>query len=191
MTCILEDSLLNCNDLPVGGAYNFVMNYIYEEWRDMVEAGNVTFDADGRIIDIVNATGVEAYRFDQPDETALVLGSTDRLNDGGLDAFDHTFNMSILNTKQTQKNMLKVLSFKKVVCVIYRKNGTGEVYGGEQGLKPTANTYNPNDPALGTVIPVQMATSTRTPAESSPPADVFKTDAATTKALIEGLSTPG
>jgi len=188
---INRESLFDCNDKPVGGVNNFAMLYNYTQWRDMVEAGLVTFEADGTINDIVNGTGIQAYRFDMPDETSMILGSPDRLVDGGIDGFDHAFSMSILGTKQTKKNLLLGLSFEKAVAVVYKKNGTGEVYGGEQGLKPTANTYNPNDPSIGSVIPVQMTTSPRTPAENLPPADVFKTDSPTTKALILGLNIAG
>lgn len=192
MGCLINnESLFDCANKPIGGVQNFAMLYNYTEWRDMVEAGLVVFDTDGTIIDIVNLAGVQAFRFDQPDETAMALGSPDRLVDGGIDGYDHSFNMSILNTKQNQKNLLVALSLEKAVAVVYKKNGTGEVYGGEQGLKPTTNTYNPNDPSIGSVIPVQMTTSPRTPAENFPPADVFKTDTPTTKALILGLNIPG
>lgn len=190
--CVLDaESLILCTDIPVGGALNFVMMYNYSEWRTMVDAGNVTRGADGTISAITNSVGVQAFRFDVPDETALVLASPDRLVDGGVDGFDHGVNMSILRTKQAQKNLVRAMSWEKVTAVIYRKNGTGEVYGDEQGLKPTSNTYNPNDPTLGAVIPVQLATSPRTAPETSMPADIFITDAATTKALVEGLNVVG
>ncbi len=193
MACLLNaESLLTCDNPPIAGVQNFVMLYNYTEWRQMVDTGvNVTRDADGTINDIVNLAGIQAFRFDVPDETALVLGSPDRLVDGGIDGYDHTLNMSIINTKQTQKNLVKAMSFEKVVAVVYKKNGTGEVYGDEQGLKSTTNTYNPNDPSVGGVIPVQLATSTRTPAENKMPCDVFKTDIPTTKALIEDLNIVG
>lgn len=193
MACIIStQSLIDCDNPNIGGVQNFVMLYNYTEWRAMVDTGvNVTRDADGTISDIINAVDIQAFRFDVPDETALVLGSPDRLVDGGNDGYDHTLNMSILGTKQTKKNILKAMSFEKVVAVVYRKNGTGEVYGDEQGLKSTTNTYNPNDPSVGGVIPVQLATSTRTAAENKMPADVFKTDIPTTKALVEGLNIVG
>lgn len=192
MGCLIsQGSLLTCEDPPIGGVQNFVMLYNYTEWRSMVDGGYVTRDSDGTISDIVNASGVQAYRFDVPDETALVLGSPDRLVDGGLDGYDHTLNMSIMRTKQAQKNIVKAMSFEKVVAVVYKKNGTGEVYGDEQGLKSTTNTYNPNDPSTGSVIPVQLATSTRTAPENNMPRDVFKTDIPTTKALIEDLEIVG
>jgi len=192
MSCLIDvESLLSCDDPPIGGVQNFVMLYNYTEWRAMVDAGNVTRNTDGTISDIVNATGIQAYRFDVPDETALVLGTPDRLVDGGLDGYDHSLNMSIIRTKQAQKNIVKAMSFEKVVAVVYKKNGTGEVYGDEQGLKSTTNTYNPNDPATGSVIPVQLATSTRTAPENRMPCDVYKTDIPTTKALIEGLNIVG
>jgi hypothetical protein len=192
MSCLINaQSLLTCDDPPIGGVQNFVMLYNYTQWRQMVDGGYVTRDSDGTISDIVNPVGIQAFRFDVPDETALVLGSPDRLVDGGLDGYDHTLNMSIVRTKQAQKNIVKAMSFEKVVAIVYKKNGTGEVYGDEQGLKSTTNTYNPNDPSMGSVIPVQLATSTRTAPENRMPVDVYKTDIPTTKALVEGLNIIG
>lgn len=191
--CVIStESLFDCANPPIGGVQNFVMLYNYTEWRAMVDSGtNVTRDADGTISGITNAVGIQAFRFDIPDETALVLGSPNREVDGGIDGFDHTCNMSVLDTKQAKKNAVRAMTFEKVVAVVYRKNGTGEVYGDEQGLKPTTNTYNPNDPSVGSVIPIQLATSTRTAAENKMPADVFDTDISTTKALVEGLNVVG
>lgn len=192
MACVINTESLNtCPEKAIGGASNFVMFYNYPEWRDMVEAGNVTYDADGTISDIVNSTGVQAWRFDVPDETALVLGYPNRKVDGGIDGYDHTVNMSILGTKQDQKNVLLAMDNDGVVAVIYKKNGTGEVYGDEQGLKSQTNTANVNDPSVGAVIPVQLATSPRVAPETRPPRDVFKTDIATTKALVEDLNIVG
>lgn len=192
MTCVINvESLNTCPEKPKGGASNFVMFYNYPEWRDMVDGGNVTFDSDGTISDIVNDTGVQAWRFDVPDETALTLGYPNRKVDGGVDGYDHQVNMSILGTKQDQKNVLLAMDNDGVVAVIYKKNGTGEVYGNEQGLKSQTNTANVNDPSVGAVIPVQLATSPRVAPETRPPADVFKTDTATTKALVEDLNIVG
>lgn len=192
MACVLNtEGLRDCDNPTIGGVSNFVMLYNYTVWRAMVDAGNVIRDADGTITDIINPVGVQAFRFDVPDETALVLGSPDRLVDGGEDGYDHSLNMSILGTKQVKKNVLKAMSFEKVTAVVFRKNGTGEIYGDEQGLKSTTNTYNPNDPSVGGVIPVQLATSPRTAPENKMPADVFKTDTPTTKALVEGLNVIG
>lgn len=193
MTCIINEEFLStCPEKPKGGASNFVMFYNYPEWRQMVDNGvSVTRDADGTISDIINASGIQAWRMDVPDETALILGYPNRLVDGGIDGYDHTLNMSILGTKQAQKNVLLAMAGDGVVAVIYKKNGTGEVYGDEQGLKAQTNTANVNDAALGAVIPVQLLTSPRTAPETRPPADVFKTDIATTKALVEGLNVVG
>ncbi|MCP5077105.1 MAG: hypothetical protein GY951_03500, partial [Psychromonas sp.] len=139
--CVIKtESLLNCVSKPIGGVNKFVMLYNYTDWRAMVDAGLVTFITDvndpefGMITEIINPVGVQAFRFDMPNEAALTMGSTDRLNDGGLDTFDHSFNMSILNTTQAQKNILVAIALEKAVAVVLRKNTRGEVYGGEQGL---------------------------------------------------------
>lgn len=197
MSCAIGvQSLGTCPDKPVGGAARFVQFYNYPEWRQMVDSGvNVTRvsggSTDGLIDDIINALGIQAWRFDVPDETALVLGYPERKVDGGIDGFDHQVNMSILGTTQDKKNVLLAMAGEGVVAVIYKKNGTGEVYGDQQGLQSVTNTANVNDPALGAVLPVQLATSPRVAPETRPPADVFKTDIATTKALIEGLNVVG
>jgi hypothetical protein len=168
------------------------MIYNYPEWRAMRDSGvNVTEAVNGSFDEIINTVGVQAWRFDVPDETALVLGYPNRKVDGGIDGYDHTVNFSILGTKQDQKNVLLAMDADGVVVVIYKKNGTGEVYGDEQGLKSQTNTANVNDPALGAVIPVQLATSPRVAPETRPPRDIFKTDIPTTKALVEGLNVPG
>lgn len=193
MACVISiESLSTCPDKPKGGANNFVMFYNYLEWRAMVDSGvNVTRIANGTIDDIVNASGVQAWRFDIPNEAALILGYPNRLVDGGIDGYDHQVNMSILGTTQDQKNVLLAMAGDGVVAVIYKKNGTGEVYGDEQGLQLQTNTANINDPSIGAVIPVQLATSPRVAPETRPPVDVFKTDIPTTKALIETLNVPG
>lgn len=193
MACTISvESLNTCPEKPKGGASNFVMFYNYLEWRAMVDSGtNVTRIANGTIDEITNSTGVQAWRFDVPDETALILGYPNRLVDGGIDGYDHQCNMSILGTKQDQKNVLLAMAGDGVVAVIYKKNGTGEVYGDEQGLKLQTNTANVNDPSIGAVLPVQLATSPRVAPETRPPVDVFKTDIATTKALIETLNVVG
>lgn len=192
MACVLNNEFLStCPEKPKGGVYKYGQFYNYLEWRAMEDAGLITRDADGRITDIVNAVGVQAYRIDFTDETALVLGYPDRKVDGGVDGYDHTVNMSILGTKQEQKNALLAMANEGVVAVFMKKNGTGEVYGDEQGLKSQTNTANPNAADIGAVIPVQLLTSPRVAPETRPPADVFKTDVSTTKALIEGLNVVG
>jgi hypothetical protein len=192
MACLITaGSLLDCAAPPIAGVSNYVLLYNYTQWRAMVEAGDVVRGVDGTITDIDNAVGVKAWRFDVPDETALILGSPDRLVDGGIDGYDHTVNFSVINTKQAQKNAIKAMAVEKVVAIVYRKNGTGEVYGDEQGLKPNTNTYNPNDPSVGSVIPIQLATSPRTAPENKMPVDIYITDIPTTKALILSLETVG
>jgi len=191
MPCLISvGSLLNCDALPVGGVSNFVLLYNYSEWRTMVDTGKVTVVAE-IVTDIDNSVGVKAYRFDVPDETALVLGSPNRIVAGGIDGFDHTVNFSILGTKHAQKSILRAINFEKCVAVVYKKNGTGEIYGSEQGLKLTTNTYAPNSPVTGSVIPVQLITSPDTAPENNMPPDIFITDVATTKALILGLTVVG
>lgn len=192
MACVLDKEFLStCPEKPKGGVYKYVQFYNYLQWRAMDDAGLITRAVDGSISGITNAVGVQAFRFDITDETALVLGYPDRKVDGGIDGYDHQVNMSIIGTKQDQKNTLLAMADEGVVAVVMKKNGTGEVYGDEQGLKTQTNTANHNAADIGAVIPIQLATSPRVAPETRPPADVFDTDIATTKALIEGLNVVG
>ena len=75
-SCVLDaESLIVCGSPPVGGVSNFVMLYNYTDWRAMDNGVNIVYDADGTISTLTNAATVQAFRFDQPDETALILGS--------------------------------------------------------------------------------------------------------------------
>jgi len=189
---INTEFLFDCANPPVGGASNFVMLYNYPEWRAMVDAGKVIFGVNGTISDIINAIGIRAYRFDQPDAAALMPSAAKREVAGGITTLDHGVTMAVIGIEQDQKNAVRAMEFTKAVAIIYRKNGTGEVYGGEQGLIPSAFVYGINDPNLGSIISgLVLSTDTETSGENFFPADVFNTDVATTKALIEGLNVVG
>jgi len=192
MGCILtQGQLLDCQDLPIGGVQKWLLLYNFPEWQAMEAAGNITRDADGMITDIINSTGVQAYRFDVPDETALILSSPIVPIEGGIDSYDHGANFSVMKTDQLAKNNISKLRFTNAVAVVYKQSGEGEVYGDKQGMKLITNNYAPNDPNLGGIIPIELKTSDTGAKEINMPVSIFKTDAATTLALIEGLVTVG
>jgi hypothetical protein len=191
MSCVIKESLLDCNNLPTGGQEKFVELYPFLDWVAIKNAGNVTREPDGSVSNIINNTGLKAFRFDVPDSTALVLTYPDRKVDGGIDGYDHMVNFSIINMEQEQKNTISAMRFENVVAIVFGKNGRGQIFGEEQGLQILTNNGSPNNPSLGAVIPIELKTSDREAAESQPPLDIFDTDAATTKSLIDGLLIAG
>lgn len=192
MSCAIDNgSLYVCATPPTGGVYDYLLMYNYDEFRAMVDAGLVTFAVDGSIDGIANSVGVQAYRFDVPDSSALVPTYPNRKVDGGIDGFDHNLNFSIIDNRQTQKNIVKALNLSRVIAVFMQKNGRGSILGIEQGLQMQTNSANINDPNIGSVLPIELSTGARVAPENSPPLDIFDTDAPTTKAMIDGLTTVG
>ena len=190
MACVLNDTTFDpCNVKP-GGVQALVQWYKYNEWLDMKAAGNVVY-VDGVITSITNPVGIKAYRIDTPDESVLSPTSPPRKVTGGINGFDHGLNFAAVGTEKEQKDLLNYTNNKRIVAIILKKNGKGEIYGDEQGIEQQANTFAPGDPNLGGTTPGQLNTSPDSPAESSMPADIYDTDDATTKALIEGLNIIG
>jgi hypothetical protein len=194
MTCLLDkDITISCEDTEIGGVKKFIMLYNFDDWQAMKLAGNVV-DVENvklAISDIINNTGIRAFRFDVYDTTALNPTSAVRSVDGGPDGFDHGLGFSIASTKQDAKNLMSVMRFQNVVAVLMKNNGEGEVYGSDQGMGLSANNYDPSSPDTGSVIPIEVLTRESEPAETQPPRSVFKVDAATTLALIESLDVVG
>ena len=191
MSCAIDQNFLFvCATPPVAGVYDYILLYNYDEFRTMIDNGLVTYAVDGSIDSIANSVGVQAFRYDVPDATALIPTYPNRKVAGGINGFDHLLNFSIIGNEQAQKNAVNAMNLSRVVALYMCKNGNGEILGIDQGLDMVGNTANINDKDLGSVIPVQLATG-ETSAERKPPLSIFDTDAATTKALIDGLTTVG
>ena len=192
MSCLIDiGASVNCSTISAGGIRKYVMLYNWSEWRSMVDGGDVTFDSDGMITDIVNATSVQAYKFEVPDESGVVPSNPLIEQEGNIDMYDHQLNLSVFGDTQALRNNIDRMRVENVVAIIYQNNGKGSVYGNEQGMKLITNNFNPQDPVMGNIIPIELKTSNQGAKETRMPATIFKTDAATTEALILGLTTVG
>ncbi len=189
--CLIDQGAAkDCAVIPVSGVATFLEMYNLEDWQANVAAGNVTKDADGKITNILNAVGVQAFRFEVPDEAGIIPSTPIRAVDGGYDSFDHGIALSVIATTQVAKNNIGKMRFTSVVILILKLDGTGEIYGQEQGMKLVDTTYNPQDPGLGSVIPITLKVSDKVSGESHLPAQI-EAASGTTKDLLESLETIG
>ena len=190
--CLIDSgAVIDCQNIPRGGVKKYVLLYNYTEWATMVAAGNVTVETDGTISGITNSVGVQAFKFEVPDETGLVLGSPLVPIEGGFNSYDHSLNFSVVSTTQAAKNNISKLRFQNIVAIVDKNNGKGEIYGQEQGLTLTTVDYAPTDPLVGAIIKIELKTSDTGVKETQMPADVYDTDDATTAALITSLTIVG
>jgi hypothetical protein len=83
------------------------------------------------------------------------------------------------------------MTFENRVCIVIKNSGEAELYGHDQGLTLINDTYNPVDPDMGGMIPIELSTDPDGAKETKKPLSIFDTDFETTIALIEGLTTPG
>ena len=193
MACLINtDVLIDCQALPVGGAKNYLLVYNYTDWADMVATGTaVTYDADGAITAITNATGVKAWRFDVPDNSALQVGNPVRAIEGGFDVFDHTVNVTVSASTQIAKNEVSKMRFNKVVAILYKNDGLGEIYGSEQGLKLITDNTSTTNSDTGGIQPIELSTDASGAGESNKPANIDGGTLPLTKVIMDSLVVAG
>lgn len=189
--CVIDSGkLYDCANPELAGLWNYIIAYNLTDWRTIVESGGVT--KTGNVItNIVNPLGVQAYRFDVADSTGLVATYPVRKVGGGINGYDHMINVNLLGNDQAIKDTLHAMLITGVVVIVMGRNGKAELYGERYGLFAQNNTASRNDSALGGVLPVELASDPDTAAEPRAPIDIFDTDAATTRALIDGLLVAG
>lgn len=189
MSCLIDqEQIYVCGSPPIAGVDDIVYEYMHTEWRSMINAGLVTVDGDGMITDIVNAQDVKLYRKDVPPDS-LVLGHANVVNAGAYPTFDHKVNYPLINNKQSEKNTVQNMTIEGRVIIIVKKSGEAELYGSEQGLFLLNTPANAADGILGGIIPVELGSPTAKETKMSK--SVFKTDLATTLAMLEGLRVAG
>lgn len=193
MACLIDAGvLIDCQDLPKGGAKNYALVYNYTEWADMVADGvSITYDADGAITAIANPSGVAAFRFDVPDNSSLQVGNPIRAIEGGFDSYDHTVNFTVSASTQIAKNTVSKMRLNKVVAILYKNDGLGEVYGSDQGLKLITDNTSTTNADTGGIQPIELATDPSGPAESNKPANIDAGTLPATKILMDALVVAG
>jgi hypothetical protein len=192
MACLITSgAVADCASIKPGGIKQYAYLYNYSEWRDMIDAAKVTIGVDRTITNIVNGTGVKAYKFEVWDETGIIPMQELVAQEGNVSMYTHGLNLSIVEIDQEDINNVDKMRVEKMVAIILRNDGKGMCYGITQGMKLTANNFNPQDAAIGSVIPIELRTSDTGAKEPYAPCTIFDTDAATTKALLDGLTVAG
>jgi len=189
MACpITQGSAFNCASLSPGGIEPFIMLYNKEDW----DAATLTLDAtDGYITGIVNDSGKQAYEVSFANNSNVLPNCALRVVDAGQDGYDHQIDARLYDLTQAGRDNISKVRFQKVVAIIYKNSGIGEVYGSGVGLRLSDFQYNPNDPASGNNAQFIIKTPDSDAPEVAVPIVIDAGTAASTKALIEGLTTPG
>lgn len=177
----------DCANLKPGGLEPFMMLYNFEDWK----AALVTQTAANEpITDITNAVGLQAYKVEFANNSAILPSNELRTVDGGIDGFDHTVDARLFDISQTSRINIAKIRFQKVVAIFMRLDGTGMVFGGDVGMRLSGWTDNPSD-VNGNTLQFIMKTPDNDSPEIYPYTSIDAGDAVTTKALIESLETPG
>ena len=189
MACpITQGSAFNCAALGLGGIEPFIYLYNYEEWK----ACTLTLDGtDGYITGITNDTGDQAYLVTCANNSNILPNAALRIVDGGQDGYDHTIDAKLYDLSQAGRNNISKVRFQKVVAIIFKNSGIGEVYGHNVGLRLSDFQYNANDPNGGNNAQFVLKTPDSDAPETDIPLVIDAGTYATTLALIQGLTTPG
>jgi hypothetical protein len=184
---ITQGGAYDCSAKVQAGIEDILLLYNKDEW----EQNTITRDVDGTITGITNASGIQAYDFGVADSGNLVPNSPLRKVDGGTDGYDHQIDSKLYDLDQAGLTNLGNIRFQKVVAIILRNDGTGLLYGEGVGMLLEDFQYNPGDAGTSGLAQFVLKTPSDEPPENEPPVVIFDTDKATTKTLIEGLTTPG
>lgn len=178
----------DCNNPPSGGANDRLILMNFDDWQ----AGTLTVDGSNPLLftDYLPGSGLLAYSFEGQNDSvepraALVKGRY-------VDSFDHEVRFKAFNNSPTIKNQLRRLGLSKVVAIVQNNHkGTGgnaafEVYGHETGLELQELERILNDAdTMGAYNLLLRNSETSRP--GTIPHTLFKTDFATTLALVNGL----
>jgi hypothetical protein len=139
----------------------------------------------------VNASTLKAYRFEAADETNIIPLVEPRPVEGGSDTWKHGLTFPVFTRTQAMRNNIERMQSNKVVCVIMRNDGKGEILGKDGGMRLSAVVANPQDPNLGNMIQVTIETKDTQGGETKMPLIVDAGDYASTLALIESMEVAG
>ncbi len=148
-----------------------------------------TTELDGVVEALQLKEGKYAQAFEFKDTT--LVAEHNLVKEAYLPTWEHIINAKILAKTQEAKNALEVLSKAKVVAIVENKEQGAdgsvkyEMYGYDAGMELTESN-NTTAFADGVVYNIKLA-SPANEKESSLPRTIFKTSAATTDTMIEGL----
>ena len=188
MGCPLSlDNKFDCANQRQGGIKSRLALYNKEDW----DAGAVTEGVDGTITNFVNAVGKKAYDYSVADEGNIQPNCALRVVEGGADAFDHSIVTVGFDISQAGADEIAKMRFQKVVAVFERLDGTAKVYGRNVGMRLSDFQFNEGSSDLGGVIQFTLATPANGAGEIGQPTVIDAGDAATTKAVIDGMFVVG
>lgn len=189
MACpITQGSAFNCAALKVGGIEPFIMLYNFEDWVAATKTLDVT---DGYITAISNAVGKQAYEVSCANNSNILPNSALRAVDGGQDGFDDSIDCKLYDLSQASRNNISKVRFQKVVAILFKNEGIGEVYGNKVGLRLSDWQYNANDPAGGNLAQFVLKTPDSDSPEPELPLVIDAGDYDSTLTLIRSLTTVG
>lgn len=103
-------------------------------------------------------------------------------------SYEHMINFLVFEFTQAQKDNLEAMAIEKQVAIVQNADQTFEVYGIRNGLEVTTNDRLPGDQDSGGGFQIVLKTSENEAKEPKLPRTFFKTDFATTKALVDDLT---
>lgn len=188
MSCLIDQGgTFDCTTLKPGGIEPFAMFYNIDDWK----AATKTIGANGEITAITNASTKQAYEFQGADETNIIPSVELRAVEGNADKFDHQLVAAMFEQTQQARDNVSKMRFAKVVAIVYLNSGIGLVYGGEIGMRLNEIIDTPQDPNTGGTISFTVRTKDTDSGEPNLPQVIDAGTPETTKALIQGLTTPG
>jgi len=110
--------------------------------------------------------------------------------------YNHMVNFLAFDINQAAKDNYEKMGLTKLFAIVENKNSVGngnsifEVYGGNVGLEAATITRNPSDTESGGAFTIGLATPEAEGKEPKMPQSFFKTDYATTLALVDALLVP-
>lgn len=185
MACPISlDNIFNCANVSAKGILPEAILINYADFA----AATVTVDVTTKQIEnIVLPQGKKGYLFSFPKSSTVQPSVGVRSVDRGIDTFEHSIDMVVQQISQTYREDLSKLRFTPVVVIIARKDGVYELYGRNIGMKISAIVYEAGNADTSGTMQLTLTTPSEEPGEMQLPIEIFDTNPATTKAVIDSL----
>jgi hypothetical protein len=177
---IIQNERFLCTQQVIAGVNDrlVLLNY-----NDFVNAAR-TYDAYGRLTNLVLTTGTVAYVFEGKNNSVSPKQSLVRQTYS--EGYDQKIDFLVFNTGQFTKNNLENMARTKMVGIVQNANDSFEVYGSKQGMILMTNDRDLQNADTGAAFQLALATPEKTK-EPKLPIDLLATDFATTLALVNVL----
>ena len=183
----------NCVDQAgiISGAAETLLLYNFDE----LPKSAFTFDVTktNQVTLITNPTGVQAYAFTGFRRTNKP--SYEFVPGEARVGWNHIINFQINELTYEVKETINKMANGRFIGIVENldrsADNTFEIYGFDVGLLLGEGSRNPDDIDTGAGFVLQLATGDTQSSEQLTPLQLFDTDYATTKAIFDGLTTPG